>query len=187
MKKILFSLLFLLVSITSFAQTEKGSWLLGGAASLGTSSSSVSSSSQTSIIIQPKVGYFLIDNLTLGASLPFSYGSSSGSSLSSTSFGIAPFLRYFFLNGKVKPFLEVEGGYSSISVSGSNNSYYNTVFGAGGGLAIFLTKSAALDLSLNYRTYNYNTTTSGNYNISTTGNTFGLQVGFLVYLGGSRN
>ncbi len=186
MKKLIFSLLFLLLCVTSFAQTERRSWLLGGAASLGSSSSSNSSGSQTSIIIQPKVGYFLIDNLTLGASLPFSYSSSSNSSSYTTSLGITPFLRYFFFHRNIKPFIEVEGGYASTSISGSNFSYYNTVLGAAGGVAMFFTKSVALDLSLNYRTYSSNTTNSNNYTNNVTASKFALQVGFLVYLGRNK-
>ncbi len=179
MKKTVFSLLFLLSCVTGFAQTESGSWLLGGTASLGSLSSGGSSISQTNLSLLPTVGYFVIDNLAIGASLPITY-SSFGSS-SSTSVGIGPLGRYFFLPGKVKPFLQAQGGYVSTSISNTGQSYSisGTTFGAGGGLAIFLTKSAALDLSLNYSSTSL--TASGS-SVSSTASNFGLQVGFLVYL-----
>ena len=187
MKKSLFSLLFLFAWVTSFAQTDKGSWLLGGTATIGTSSYSFSGSSTTTttgITLQPTVGYFIINNLVIGAGVPLSY--SSETNTSSSTIGLVPFGRYFFLEGNVKPFVQAQVGYTSTNittnVSGRDVSYTSSgsTFGVGGGLAIFLTKSASLDLNLYYSSTTKNA--PSNNAVTGTASNFGLQVGFLVYL-----
>ncbi|MGC4023073.1 MAG: hypothetical protein QM734_14575 [Cyclobacteriaceae bacterium] len=73
MKPIFFVIVFLFASIVSFAQTEKGNFLIGGTVGLGNSNMDVNyngtlSSYKTktfSLSLSPNVSYFIIDHLAV--------------------------------------------------------------------------------------------------------------------------
>lgn len=76
--------ILLIAAIGAFATTvnaqEKGDFYLGGTLGLGVSSSGSNGYMHTSTAfnIAPEVGFFVIDNLKLGANLEYAYTSSSG-------------------------------------------------------------------------------------------------------------
>lgn len=99
-------------TLTSIAQTEKGTFLLGG--SIGYSSNENKSSSRPTtsksnfITISPKMGYFIDNNFAIGAKLDYTTGKNKyrtsdyenstdifTSFEKSNRYGISPFARYY--------------------------------------------------------------------------------------------
>ncbi|MBX2900797.1 MAG: autotransporter domain-containing protein [Cyclobacteriaceae bacterium] len=147
-----------------FAQfTGKGTVLLGGSSNLGFSSISsetktsfgtYSNGKHTNFTISPQAGYFLIDNLAIGAqiSLGFSkYKSPSGNvyNESTTQVMLTPFLRYYYQ----KFYLQASAGFGSIKsksdYSGEYKSKISSV-GAALGYVILLSDQVGLEPQLGY-------------------------------------
>ncbi len=185
MKKLVLVFLFLSLHLVGFGQTEKGKVLLSGMIDLA--NSSIRGSSQTRFNATPQVGFFAVDNLALGLGVGFKYEpigiTMNGNYLYQTTYGILPFARYYFLSGKIKPFLQAQGGYVSTSQeNGFGGSFSSSGFGIAGqgGAAFFLSESVSLDLGLSY---GMTSTSSSGSSTSSTVNTLGVNVGFSVYLG----
>ena len=133
-----------------FAQTEKGTFLLGMSSSMslsgnGSNMMSLEFSSTnyksdgsnsmgsnplklTSFNLLPKVGYFVTPNFALGLDMSLSlYGSKDNSgysdtNMNSTLFGAGPFIRYYIPTGRVFPFCELGGSIGTII---TNTKYIN--------------------------------------------------------------
>ena len=104
---VLLSLSFIQIS-NSFAQLDKGTYLLGGNGSFYNyngkfnSSNNNTTSKATDIKINASVGYFLIDKFVLGLRPSFSFNrgkliGTPNTFGSTTQFLIGPFSRYYFL------------------------------------------------------------------------------------------
>lgn len=144
MKKLLFSILAITMSVAAFSQVEKGSKLIGvGIGSIGyTNSESKTSYSNTptiynsdgnsfSLSVFPNVGWFISEKFALGGSVSISFytsksnSSNTGSSATSESkynqpsFYIGPFARYYFGgSSKGMPFVQ---GSLSFGLSGGKS------------------------------------------------------------------
>ncbi|MEZ0608430.1 hypothetical protein ACAW74_07940 [Fibrella sp. WM1] len=104
---------------TAHAQTEKGTLAIGINAAKGiwrTEQSDVASGK-----ITPSISYFLRKNVLIGLSVPLESGKTSYaragltgdlSRLNSSSIGLALIARRYFLDGRVKPFVHLDGGYT---------------------------------------------------------------------------
>lgn len=152
MKKILaFTALCLSVS-SLFSQVEKGTKLIGvgfGSFSFTNSNSQTSYSntptvyksdgSSYSISVNPNVGWFVIDNLALGAGVSVSfYGSKSNSSNTSStntstynstqpSFYLGPFARYYFKGAeKGRVFTQINGQYGIYGGKSTSKTNYGS-------------------------------------------------------------
>ena len=142
MKKSTFFLALIMVigaftSQSSFAQVQKGNWLVeSGIGNLSVSKTtnnytSVSSSSKSNYLnaylsIYPRGGYFVVNNLVIGSTLGTSFSYSKGTGYStgiktSTSnsmsgyIDVIPFLRYYFptkKSGNIRFYGQVGGGAS---------------------------------------------------------------------------
>ncbi len=168
MKKLILSLAIIVIaSLSATAQTEKGSWLIGGSASFSSSTGS------TSLSIEPKAGYFFSNNWAAGLGLNFTSQSSDG--FSTTAIIGAPFIRYYFLplGDNVKLFGNGLIGIGNISGGGSSSF---TTWQLSAGPAVFLNKHTALEFALAYGGNKY----SGSGAI----NTFAFLVGFQIHLPG---
>lgn len=172
-----------LLATPSFAQLEKGNLMVGG----GLISSGMNfqkSNTSFDISLTPKIGYFLQQNLVVGASLEL--GADVQKANTTFTYDVTPFLRYFITNKDVKdmpkslvPFLEAGGGFG-----GRNTRYEDTdgnkttVTSNGGlfyvqpGLAWFLSRNVALELALQYKYIN----------ASPDVNRIGLNLGFQLFL-----
>src|SRR5687767_3997835 len=75
----------------SYAQTGKGSMLLGGNGGLRFDSEN--SQNIFNAYLSPRIGFFVIDKLALGISLPLSISTSDD--FENSSIGISPFIRYY--------------------------------------------------------------------------------------------
>lgn len=146
-----FALVLALLSATvtaSEAQTQKGGLMLG--ANLATIGSTIipHESGASTFTINPSVGYFVKNNLVLGAHLTtgFGVGHSGGSTIQ---YGLQPFVRPYFskTESRGKMFGEAMLGIAGYVVTG--DSYRNTRnFGTaslGAGFAYFITRNVSLE------------------------------------------
>lgn len=156
MKKSLLIFIAVLTVGTASAQINKGSILVGGSSNLNFSSVKPDGSSSYSLFnIDLKGGYFVADNFTAGLNL----GYQKIDSYSITTFGL--FGRYYY-QGKFFG----GAGISILSPEGGNS---ETLIPFEAGYAAFITENIAVEPSLNF-------------SIGENSNTFGLRVGFSLYL-----
>lgn len=178
MKKLLFVSLVAL-SLNASAQTEKGSWMIGG--NLGDINLGFGkSTTDFSIGVEPIGLYFITDNLGIGGRIPIGIGVHSIKDVGSASvfqIGVAPTVRYYFTEmGKGKIFGEAALDFLSQSTSikdkilntSSSSSASGTGFSIGLGYNYFFNQHVALEAGLRYVNVN-----DGNSSYNTT-NTFGL-------------
>jgi hypothetical protein len=193
--KILLTVLIALCSLSNYAQTTKGSFMIGGSGSMSFDKSDANGSSEsksTSVSVSPEAGYFFARNFAVGLSLPVSL---SGSKFASSSIeykgkghtiGVAPFVRFYI---PVRSFFIItEGSYgwqyskktydNWDAVTGAfinSNEYSNTDKGysLGAGPAFFLSPYTSIEILANYR----------NANLSSSDHSmFYISIGFQIYL-----
>jgi hypothetical protein len=169
MKKVLLLVLVIASTFAASAQTEKGTWLLGGNANFHSSKSS-GSSSTTFVSITPNIGYFICDDLAVGGMADF-YSESDYQ----TDFNIGPFVRYYFLpiGTNAKLFGQGSIGFGSNKYSGESSLGY-TKWALAAGPAFFLSPTVALETTLYY-------SSSKDKGFSAY-NSFGVNVGFQIHL-----
>ncbi len=172
-KKMIIIAILLVFSITSFAQTEKGEFLLGGKVDFDRTTQL--GYKATSFSFAPEIGYFIAKNLAVGIGLD--YERSNFSSQKAITIAAMPFARYYFAEqGKFKFFGQAGAGYAFRKMKGStyrNRDYsYSSnkfTYKAGLGASYFLTKNIALEGMLQYDNINYG---------KSLGVSFGLQIHF---------
>ena len=190
MKKTLIALTMVLIGLSAtFAQTDKGNRLMG--VNVGNITIPTSGGSGTIISLQPTYGWFVSNNLAIGAGIPFFNVSSNGSR--ATQIGLTPFLRYYIgTSSQMKPFFGASLGVvnTSASSSGSSNSSSSTdaLYSLTGGLAFFVNRSVSFDLGLTYTggdTGSLNTLLAGSANALTPNipKALNISLGFQVYFG----
>jgi hypothetical protein len=141
--------LLLLFSIKGFSQIEKGTLLIGGSG--GFDWEIKKSENPILILLNPNLGYFPANDFAVGASAGFTYFSNED--FSSVGLSFAPFVRYYSKitanNESVKFFIHGQSGmfWPDLKDSPEDNGYFVNI---GPGLAVFLTKNAALEFGLNY-------------------------------------
>ncbi len=173
MKKILFSTLFILACSlgAATAQLQKGSVLVGG--SIGNISFGLGDASVFSMGITPRAGYFIQDNLAIGAKVDAGFVTQKGGN-TTYNYGVNGFGRYYFgpkefdtLLKQGRWFAEVGAGFSGIKGADPG---FNLNFGPG--YAYFLNEHVAVEaLAL----YNGQFGSGSVHGLS-------LNVGFQIYL-----
>jgi hypothetical protein len=171
MKNIFLSII-ILVFFCSFAtaQFNTGSKMVGASTSLdlGISSqkyvNSAAATKYTSIDINPRAAYFVMNGFAIGGDLNYYLSRSKyddNDPYTTTEFLIGPFSRYYYKSvGPVRPFGEVKlgGGTSATRYfvnGGKITTRHNILYaGAGVGAAFFLTDNFSLEALLGY-TYNH--------------------------------
>jgi hypothetical protein len=162
MKKVsIFVILFYFIFNQTFAQTEKGTWLLGG------NGSYQSIKDNSFLYLSPNIGYFAGNNFAIGMNAALGVGTD----VTQTSFG--PFLRPYFGNSNKGSFFAQFGGvFENTSFKSSSYQYSisSRALSFGLGYAVFLNKSAALEIGASY------------LNIENVDNDrFGINVGFQIH------
>jgi hypothetical protein len=143
---------FLLFSFSYLVngQTEKGSFLLGGNASADFTLSG--SSNNYELGIYPNIGYFVANNIAIGAKLPILF--SKDGTLRTNSVGFGPFARFYFANkGKSAFFVPIAFGFGKTRYKWDNGEEYSfSAFSTELGIsyAYFLNKSIGLETGLYY-------------------------------------
>jgi hypothetical protein len=148
----LFFIATLLFTGVANAQITKGNWMVGGNVSFAYSTNDTNSNS--TIILSPNIGYFIIDKLALGSVLNYNYSKSkndSGTGLYKSS-NLGPFIRYYVLNEEKKVNVFFETSYNFNLQKGD---FKNDVFGAKAATVFFLNSSVGLEVSLNYSLNKY--------------------------------
>lgn len=164
MKKSIVTLVVMLFAAAgAFAQIEKGAILVGASSNLGfTSYKPKDGDSFSAFNVDAKVGYFVIDNLALGVNL----GYQKIDEASITSLGL--FGRYY-VNGKII----LGAGFNSNKEDSGESDFSYTSIPLEVGYAAFITDNIAIEPVVKYEMW------SGDVE----GSTFGLGVGFTLYLG----
>lgn len=174
MKKVLLGVCMLFTLALS-AQTMKGNWLAGGNVGFDSYKVKDADDSETHISFAPNLGYFVIDNLAVGAAI--GYHNYKLGDVKNSSFGVGPFVRYYFLNLGESAKLMAQASYTLNSVkAGDADSVSGSTLGLAAGVAYFLNPHVALEGILGY------TSDSGDLG---EGSGFGLNVGFQIHLGGN--
>ena len=179
MKKtcILFLSAIFLLSNHGYSQIEKGNILAGG--DIADFNIGLKSGSAFSMTIDPKLAFFVKDNLAVGAYLDFSLATASG--FTSTNYGVGALARYYLSGKNVSTPLRhsrffVEGNVGIMGANVSGGASTNGLgLGIGPGYAYFITPNIGLETLLKYNGILGfgNATTQSNLN---------LNVGFQIYL-----
>lgn len=179
----------MLFSISISAQTEKGKWLLGGNSSVSYTSTKTTfefdgeeAGDQDSSIftINPEVGYFVMDNLSVGLGVGFS-STKVGESKASTAI-VTPNATYFFEAGdNLKPFVSLGAGLASTSAGDDDSQKSSGLAIRGlGGLAYFVSESVSVNFLVQY--LNTNQKNKSDSDLVSKNSNIGAGVGFFIYL-----
>lgn len=189
-KRILLSAILVLAVFSVYSQTEKGRVLLSGSSSISYSSQSVEAKQgsqsadigkQTDISISPSFGVFVANGLAIGGTIDYAestFKPDGGDKITSSSTLVGPFVRYYFGNNKSKPFLSGEMAFGNGEFFGLK---MNTMgYAIGGGIAIFVSESAAIELGAGYSVLNMEPkdTSNGNFEVESGG--VALNVGVTI-------
>jgi len=170
-KAILLVLICSLLALSTKSQTtEKGRFLIGGESNLNFSSmtyemeydgESEELGKTTTLSFSPHVGYFVIDNLAIGAYFPVGYSKEKDEDKSETTMetiGFSPFIKLYLGKGMAKPYLRGSLGFGKSKVRYYDPEYdesekmsaKTTTYELGTGVGIFINKTISIDLGLNY-------------------------------------
>ena len=148
------------------------------------------SDKMTSINLQPKIGYFVNDNLALGLDLNIALSSEKngedGDKYSQTLLGAGPFVRYYIPKSKVSPFIEISGSFGSLKDKYNSEDGFKssiTSIGGGVGLAAPLGEKVLLDILAGYNTLTVKDKEDNEDNFRSVIGTLGLKIGFTILLG----
>ena len=152
MKKIFLMLVLVLGVVVTNAQTEKGNVIIGAQlANIGADLKS--GGSMFNFNLSPKVGWFVKDDLALGAKVDFGVTATKGNK-PIFDIGLVPFARLYFggydVENKVKTtrlFAEAGAGFGLKSSNGHSTQGFRG--NAGLGVAYFVSPTVALETSAN--------------------------------------
>jgi hypothetical protein len=144
MKKVIGIACIILLTQQSFAQIEKGNYMVGS--SLGRLSYNVDAKIG-SVYANPSVGIFLSDGWVVGASMPISAVVNQTYNFFSYGFGV--FSRKYFNTESTLPYFL--GGNTSVSRRISNTSFAN--INLNGGMVYFLSENVGIEGILNVGNY----------------------------------
>lgn len=177
------------------AQTEKGSWVVGGSTTLGfnnvsnktkVGSESYDGAKVSTFGFTPSVGYFVANNIAVGLDLGFMTTTTKedDEKLTQSVVKIMPTGTYYFKSdSKVLPYLGVGVGYGSLSTKYENvkTTYDGFAWKAKGGIVYLITPSIGLDLGVAYDQFSNKESYEG-MEFKNNVNTFGVNAGISVFL-----
>jgi hypothetical protein len=181
--KFIYTALLAGIAASAGAQTETGNFMVG-ANILSTSVNFQKDNTGFDIALQPKVGYFINDNIALGVAVEL--GLNAVKSNTTMNYGITPFARVFIGNKSVTDipkrimfFVEAGGGFGGRNSrfedqegNKTNVTSNGAVFYAGPGMDVFLSRNVAFELGAEYRYI------GGEPRV----NRVGLNLGFQIFL-----
>lgn len=177
MKKVIFTIVIAATAFAANAQTGKGNWLIGGSASFSSSKDGgEGAESVSNFVIAPDAGYFVADDLAVGAMIQFQSATGGYSN-----FAAAPFVRYYFLpiGDNAKLFGQGSFGFGSTKLSSDDESVSSTAWELRAGPAFFLNPNVALETTLSYGQTKLKDVPASK--------AFGVNVGFQIHLGGGSS
>ncbi len=180
----LFLFVFTVICVSSQAQLDKNSWLLGGSGRISLTSQTATVATtyrDFNVSIKPNVGYFLFDRFAAGALIGFSYDRLKTNYYvnSGTEYALGTFARYYLLKKEKQVNLLAQGSYlHRIGVLANVSSQISSdVFTLTTGPVIFLNSVVGLEITGNYEL----TKPSNNQNINKISNLF-LSIGLQIHL-----
>ena len=129
--------------------------------------------------ISPTAGYFIMDNLVVGAGIGFDLYKEEDDDNAETTFGISPFVRYYFDMENVKPFAQIGAGIGSYSDDDNDKESISHI-GIGAGIAVFLNEKISVDFVLGYTSETYKPDDADDLKFIY--NSFGLGIGLTMFL-----
>ena len=176
-------LIFLLAifSLKTNAQIQKGNVMIG--ADLANLNFIFGGGGAFQAQLNPKVAFFIKDNLAIGAMVDFGLATAKGAG-TTVQYGVGPLVRYYVNDPKMdvlkhgRLFFEGNAGIQGVNVGhGSNTNGLG--FGVGPGYAYFITRNIGLETLLKYN----GTVGFGSEPYKSQ---LGLNLGFQIYLNGKR-
>lgn len=159
------------------APIKAGRWLVGG--SIGSTGFNFATKT-FQLNVDPKLGYFIRDNIALGGQGTIGLSFYEGGS--SISYGVAPFIRYYFpetANRSGRWFGEAAAGITGSHKKGSQEEEpLSLMLGLRAGYAHFVARNVAVEGTLGY------TFTKADVSSSSGDSGLGLAFGFQIYLPG---
>jgi len=191
MKKLSVGFIFAIISMASYGQFTKGTFMVGGSFSATfnaektkTGSTTTTTGHTNSVSMIPQAGYFLMDNLALGAGVDM-YSSKTKSAdgtytSTSNSASLAPFARYYYQKfyGQAS-FLIGSGKDKTISGGTTSTSTYGlTGWSVAVGYAYLLNQHVAVEPQFGYGSsgQRYSST------VKDTSSGLFFRIGFQIYL-----
>ena len=201
---ILIVALILITTSLTWAQTDKGRWLVG--TQLGDFSYQDQNNQRFfSASLTPSAGYFMANGLLIGVGVPLSVSSSKYSQIlypdptisritnTSTGYGLSPFIRYYLGSSKLKPYLGVGYTYgltqskstATSTLLAQSKGHYSVITPTLG-VAYFVSRTVALNAGLEYNIRKDKTEYSVPVSRGTTesdSKLFTLGIGFQLFFG----
>jgi outer membrane protein len=193
MKKITILVIALASSFGALAQYNQGRMLVGGSFELSTrtfktrdGNQTTTRGTQTVFNLSPRFGYFIIDNLAIGAGVGLGLvkwnSKNNGTDYNTSSISFQPFARYYL---PVNVFFHGELGigtsrtrYEDQNFNDEQRNIFNLALGAG--YALFLTDNVAVEPTLMYK---FSRSKYDDEDEKDTDSGLFLGVGFQIYLG----
>ena len=176
------ALMALFLSTTAIAQTQKGNLMVG--ADITDFGFNFQKESTTfNFNLNPKLAYFIQDDLALGAYVNFGLATGNNGAGSTVNYGVGALARYYIHDKNVQKlefskrarfFLEANAGFGGTNPN-TGASTNGVQLGVGPGLSYFITPNVALDALLKYDLI----VGGGN---STTSHNLGFNLGFQIFL-----
>lgn len=193
MKKITILVIAMVASFGALAQFNQGRMLVGGSASLRSTTGktkdggqTVTNGTRTDFNLSPRFGYFVIDNLAVGAELGIGLSKwnskTNGSDYNTNTLSFGPFVRYYL---PVNVFFHGNLNFGTQRTKYENSNFdtgkYNTFgLGIGAGYAWMLNDYIAVEPMLLYGFKRGKDSASDDKYIDSG---LSLSVGFQIYLG----
>ncbi|KHJ38353.1 hypothetical protein PBAC_13590 [Pedobacter glucosidilyticus] len=155
MKKTILLLLICFAFKFSFAQLEKGNWLVGGSGSFSSAKymGIPVDFTQTNIDISTTLGYFILNKFVTGVSGGYSYvkadyyGHPNYINSSYNTYNIGPFLRYYFLpiQQRANVFAQTE-----YNLGFSDDKLYRKALSFKAGPVLYINNNIGIEFNLGY-------------------------------------
>ena len=139
-----------LTRIVSAQTVNSGAWMVGGTLGFNSIKTDGNDNSETWFNLSPNVGYYIINDLAIGARLSLVSYSYDGSS--NSQFGFGPWARYYFVNSLYAQ-AGIDFGSTGMDFFSLLADEGSTTLNFGIGYSWFLNNSVAIEPSLLYSIY----------------------------------
>ncbi len=167
--------------VKASAQIQKGNIMVG--ADLANLNLILGGGGAFQAQLNPKVAFFIKDNLAIGAMINFGLATAKGAG-TTVDWGVGPLVRYYVNDPKVdvlkhgRLFFEGNVGIQGVSLSGGSNTT-GLGLGVGPGYAYFITRNIGLETLLKYNGI-------AGFGSEAYRSRLGLNIGFQIYLNGKK-
>lgn len=147
--------------------------------------------SKLGINVLPRVGYFVADNLAIGADVVVNFvtrkSKDSNYKFTESTLAAGPFARYYFRLEKVYPFIEGSASFGIYRQKWSNDSNGDNregllIYGGGAGIAIPVGKQVMIDAMAGYSSQTWKNADNDRWIYGT----IGLKIGISLFFGPTK-